>query len=259
VRTPTIVMAGADDLLIDLGEAERVLLVVRECLVYKLPPRQSASGHRCQDWPKENWLFTGRLRVLAEGDKCKILIEDQNTGELFAQCPLNNEHPESSVEPVADSSRYFVIRVDDGQGRHAYLGMGFRERAEAFDFNVALQDHVKQVRAGGMSAQQSAQTQQDTMPPPPAHDYSLKAGEKITVSIGGRTPAPRSTRSDVPSASGGALAPPPALGAPPGGPPVGGGRRRPVPGQAGSAAGSGGAAGQDAGSTAADGGWVSFG
>lgn len=30
-------------------------------------------------------------------------------------------------------------------GQHAFVGMGFSDRGDAFDFNVALQDHFKLV------------------------------------------------------------------------------------------------------------------
>jgi len=37
-------------------------------------------------------------------------------GELFAQCPVES-YPSAAVEQVLDSSRYFVMRIQDGGGQ----------------------------------------------------------------------------------------------------------------------------------------------
>lgn len=64
-------------------------------------------------------------------------MEDAETGELFASCPYAVDG--KAVEPVLDSSRYFALAVSDpSSGKRAFLGMGFPERSEAFDFNVRL-------------------------------------------------------------------------------------------------------------------------
>lgn len=38
------------------------------------------------------------------------------SGELFAQCPLDG-YPCAAMEQVLDSSRYFVIRIQDEHGK----------------------------------------------------------------------------------------------------------------------------------------------
>ena len=63
-------------------------------------------------------------------------------GDLFAACPVD-AFPGLAVEAVSDSSRYFVLRLQDPSGKHAFVGMGFQDRGDAFDFNVALQEHFK--------------------------------------------------------------------------------------------------------------------
>jgi hypothetical protein len=68
------------------------------------------------------------------------------SGELFAECPLPRDVPVSTVvEPVIDSSRYFVLRVEDETTRrHAFVGLGFRQRDSASDFKLAVQEHQHQ-------------------------------------------------------------------------------------------------------------------
>ena len=69
-------------------------------------------------------------------------IFDDILGELFAQCPVDT-FPGTAIECVLDSSRYFVLKIVDISGKHAFIGMGFGDRGDAFDMNVSLQDHFK--------------------------------------------------------------------------------------------------------------------
>jgi len=86
--------------------------------------------------------WTGRLRIVSKGKKCILKLETKDSGQLFAECPVD-KYPGSSVESVSDSSRYFVLRLVSPTGQAAFIGLGFADRADSFDFNVALQDHFK--------------------------------------------------------------------------------------------------------------------
>lgn len=113
-----------------------------------------------------------------------------------------------SIEAVSDSSRYFVIRVldDSGKflyetrqwcdiifflmskcvmfffvcvwisGRSAFLGLGFGDRSDSFDLNVALQDHFKWVK-------NQEQIELDKSDPKPELDLGFKAGETIKINM----------------------------------------------------------------------------
>jgi len=152
---------------------ETTLLVVGNVYVYRIPPRPSAQGYKAADWPDESLIWQGRLLIVERGDLAIIRLVHTQNGETFAECPV---YP-GSVEPVLDSSRYFVLRVEDrASNRHAFLGMGFQERGEAFDFNAALQDHDRRVEDAKQIASRAASGA-------PAVDYSLHAGQTIHVEL----------------------------------------------------------------------------
>ena len=78
---------------------------------------------RAADWNLNEPTWNGRMRMVSSGAALNIKLED-NTGQLFANCPVES-YPGVAIEPVSDSSRYFVLRIQDDNGRSAFIGIGF--------------------------------------------------------------------------------------------------------------------------------------
>jgi hypothetical protein len=156
-------------------EIEYVILNKKECFAYNVPPATSATGYKAADW--SNCIWKGRLQVCAKGDILVIKLADPNSGAIFAACPIPPTIPvDKIVERTVDSSRYFVLTLSDKSGRKAFLGMGFDDRNDAFDFNATLQDFKRQKEA----PQEVIKPLIKVQAPP---DLSLKEGQKITVNL----------------------------------------------------------------------------
>lgn len=148
---------------------ERVRTTIKNAHVFKLPPRQSASiGWRGADWKEKVW--QGTVKVVERGDITAVLLVDRSKGTIFAVCPVR----EGAVDRCVDSSRYFVLRIENANGRHMFVGLAFNERNDAFDFNTALED-----------SRRERELEKNPIKPyaGPLKDYSIKEGEKIRVSI----------------------------------------------------------------------------
>jgi len=195
-----------------MEEIERCILVKPEVFVYKIPPRQSARGYRAADWNLSTPDWTGRMRVMEKKNVVTLKLEDRGSNELFAACPID-KYPGPAIETVTDSSRYFVIRiVNETTKQGAFIGLGFADRSDSFDLNVALQDHFKLV-------QKEDTISKEVEVKGPQLDLAFKEGQTIKVNInnikkdkpdrpkpkvgGGFLPPP-------PTGSGGILPPPPA-------------------------------------------------
>ena len=143
---------------------ESVVLVKQEVFVYKIPPRSTNRSYRCvrheisllqsfcfillsttmncwnfffiflssfvcraADWNLNEPTWNGRMRMVSSGPSLNIKLEDKISGQLFANCPVE-AYPGVAIEPVSDSSRYFVLRIQDDNGRSAFIGIGFGVR-----------------------------------------------------------------------------------------------------------------------------------
>lgn len=151
---------------------ESVLLVKNEVFVFKIPPKTSNRGYRAADWNLQEPQWTGRMRLVAKGEELIMKLEDKTSGELFAKCPID-KYPGVALESVTDSSRYFVVKIQDDNGRAAYIGLGFGDRSDSFDLNVTLQDHFKWLR----KEHEGEQIPQQQL------DLGFKDGETIKINM----------------------------------------------------------------------------
>jgi adaptin ear-binding coat-associated protein 1/2 len=130
---------------------------------------------RAADWNLQEPTWTGRLRMVLRGTQLSIKLEDKTSGALFANCPVE-AYPGVAIESVSDSSRYFVLRIQDDNGRSAFIGLGFGDRSDSFDMNVALQDHFKWVK-------NQQQLEKEQTEPKQQLDLGFKEGETIKINM----------------------------------------------------------------------------
>ncbi|XP_023335289.1 NECAP-like protein CG9132 [Eurytemora carolleeae] len=192
-----------------VSEEERTLLIKSESFVYKIPPQgpdikfllqTKAVGWKATDWNLEKPDWKGKLRLTCKGKAAQIKLEEQGSGKLYAICHIDT-YPGPAVQAVADSSRYFVIKISESEGgKVAHLGLGFADRSDSFDLNTTLHDHFK-------SLQVEDQIEQEKDIPQEKLDLALKEGETIKVSI--NIPRKNRTKSPANRGSAGLSLPPP--------------------------------------------------
>ena len=148
--------------------------------------------------------------------------------KLFCRCDIDLEGGKKQTQhfcdAVVDSSRYFVLRiVDPRTKRAAHIGVGFRERDDASNFRLALQDYERSlerertaqslqgqqsnsigggggsdsqkqqqgVQEGSIDGDSTQQTEAGTVGGVQAavSNLTLKDGEKIHINLKGRSSA----------------------------------------------------------------------
>lgn len=187
------------------GDYESVTLVKPEIFVYRIPPLGTNRGYKAADWKLDSPDWTGRMKLVAIGKRLELRLEDKSTGALYAKCPIE-AFPGVCIEPVTDSSRYFVIRLKNDAGQTAFVGCGFADRGDSFDLNVALQDHFKYIEKSSKFEEASTSH--------PSLDLAFKDGQTISINIGKKSatgqPLPTRSRPQPPPIGGNIpLLPPP--------------------------------------------------
>lgn len=97
-------------------------------------------------------------------------------GTIFACAPIPHKW-EDAIQKTVDSSRGFAIRIQNPNGKYAWVGLAFRDRNDAFDFNVCFSDY-EQKRDMEANPNKFAKEYENMQ------DFSIKQGQKIVLSYG---------------------------------------------------------------------------
>jgi len=174
---------------------EYTLLNKKECLLYTIPPA-TAKGHMADDWKECVW--RGRLLITGKGNDLYIKFvhaSGDNMGKSLVEVKIDDGECDQFVERTLDSSRYFAIKVVQDQ-KKTFVGLGFEDRNDAFDFNCCLQDFKNRNMV-------------EKAEPVATKDFSLKEGQKITVKLKGLKTKKKEPTQAVSGLGGGFLPPPP--------------------------------------------------
>lgn len=115
------------------------------------------------------------MKVVSKSNSLTIKFFNLD-GSLFAQSPIPRRF-EDAVQKCVDSSRGFAIRLQNSNGKFAWVGLAFRDRNDAFDFNVCFKDFEEKV-----DAEKNPEKYKNEFND--SKDWSIKQGEKIKISFG---------------------------------------------------------------------------
>jgi hypothetical protein len=152
---------------------------------------------RAEDWDLSKPLQTCSLLVERGGDTLIFsFMAPPESNTVFAQAvidissaapgtggqPMTMQH---WLEQVADSSRYYVLKIQSAEGgREATIGFGFRDREQGTDLRECLQHYEKSIRREKQAAAATAATATSTSSTGGTSTFSvpvLKEGEIIHV------------------------------------------------------------------------------
>ena len=171
-----------------MEEIEYQLLALPSCLAYEIPPAARSTGHMADEW--KNCIFQGKLKIVAKGKLCYIQLLSKDNS-LFVACQVDPNCIERSVARTRDSSRYFVLTLVGPTGSHAYIGMGFTERNDAFDFWAALLDFSERIKNENAPVVEASGPDLSHLRLQEGQTFSLGTKPPSSLTSGGSTEAPR--------------------------------------------------------------------
>ena len=204
----------------DGDDAWDVSMTINEAFIYKIPPRTSASGHKASDWTEQVAVVRVQVVTRGKEAAIRLLRADsgrifanapvraggapavEQVSDSSRYFCLRLEDPKTGAWPRAARASAsstpllcynFQARRGCGAyltlhspsttipaGNHAFVGVGFNTREDAFDLKSCLAEieRAREAEATGIDRLGLSEVSDDLL-------AGLKPGQKISIKIGG--------------------------------------------------------------------------
>ena len=116
------------------------LLVKPQVFLYKIQTGQTEYEAASWNLNYPDWVY--KLRIVSQGRNCVFLFEEADSNNFILNYNVDS-YPGSQIEPVSDSSRFFVLKSLNCDG--SKIGMGFTERSDSADFKNVLKNYFTSI------------------------------------------------------------------------------------------------------------------
>lgn len=165
---------------------EEVLFEFHPCHVFRLP----LTGYLSSALWEGGHIWSGKVKLVRTYTEDGVMpshavhLLEVDSDTVFAVCPLKDDLRNGNSFQVAnDSSRCFVLRVEQGD-QHAYLGVNFEEKADAFRFCTAVVERNKRLHLLVHPQEDAIARYAGT------HSSELRAEGKIEIDLNGKLTTP---------------------------------------------------------------------
>lgn len=115
------------------------------------------------------------MKLVAKNNSLIVQFINKDDKKVYAQGPIP-ANIEEAVQKTVDSQRGFAVRLQKG-GQFAWVGVAFRDRNDAYDFHVYINEFYQKLDRERNPAKYAYEFK-------PSKDFTSKPG-KISISFGG--------------------------------------------------------------------------
>ncbi|ELP92664.1 adaptin ear-binding coat-associated protein, putative [Entamoeba invadens IP1] len=154
-----------------MNDFQDTVLFKKDSMIFRVVGTNGEVHRNAGEWKQDDFMWKGDCQVVKRDTKLRVIFSDKS-GVPFCFSEIST----GAVEPVNDSSRFFIVNVTETNGgRKAIIGAGFSERGDAMEFKEAIEETHKEEKGREEKLEEESHVE--------VEDFEIGENEKVTIQV----------------------------------------------------------------------------